>query len=174
MNVEEWSLIVRQHSPLVWRTANRLLSHPADTADCYQETFVNAWELARRQPVKNWGGLLQRLATARALDQLRRRRRQAKRVDGSSGVDETPSTATGPLAQAQTAELAEQLRQALADLPKQQSQAYCLRHLNGFSYEQIAEELQISVDAVGVNLHRARERLRAALKPIMANERDQR
>jgi RNA polymerase sigma-70 factor (ECF subfamily) len=71
-------------------------------------------------------------------------------------------------------ELAGQLRRALADLPKRQSQAYCLRHLNGFSYEQIAEELQISLAAVGVNLHRATGRLRAALTPIVTDERDKR
>jgi RNA polymerase sigma-70 factor (ECF subfamily) len=174
VNVEEWPLIVRQHSALVWRTAYRLLAHPADTADCFQETFVSAWEIARRQEIKNWGGLLQRLATVRALDQLRRRCREAKHVGGPLNGGETPSAAAGPLAQVQSMELAGQLRRALADLPKRQSQAYCLRHLNGFSYEQIADELQISLAAVGVNLHRASSRLRAALTPIVTDGRDKR
>jgi RNA polymerase sigma-70 factor (ECF subfamily) len=170
MEMKEWSTIVRRHSPLVWRTIYRLLAHDADAADCLQETFVNAWTIARRETVRNWPGLLQRLATARALDQLRRRHRNAKHFPSASDLGEMPASGNGPIANVQSTELAEQLRMALADLPEQQSQAYCLRHLNDFSYEQIAEELRMSVSAVGVNLHRATERLRAALGPILIDE----
>ena len=38
----DWSQIVQEHGPLVWRTAYRLLNHEADAADCFQRTFVSA------------------------------------------------------------------------------------------------------------------------------------
>jgi RNA polymerase sigma-70 factor (ECF subfamily) len=170
MEQSQWAAIVRQNSPLVWRTVYRLLAHDADAADCFQETFVSAWRFSRRQTVRNWPALLQRLATMRALDHLRRRRRGEKHLSVQSNLNELPAAEIDPPAQVQSAELAEQLRKALADLPAQQSEIYCLRHLNGFSYEQIAEELEINVSAVGVNLHRATEKLRAALTPILSDE----
>jgi RNA polymerase sigma-70 factor (ECF subfamily) len=153
MNAKEWAIIVRQHSPLVWRTGYRLLGNEADASDCFQETFASAWTVARREDVKNWGGMLQRLATARALDQLRRRQ-------------EMRSAASEPVDQVLAGELSRQLRNALAELPQQQSEAYCLRHLNGMSYQEIADELKISLSAVGVNLHRAGEKLRVILSPM--------
>jgi RNA polymerase sigma-70 factor (ECF subfamily) len=164
---------VREHTALVWRTAYRLLANRDDAADCYQETFVAAWELARRRPVRNWPGLLQRVATTRALDHLRRRRRAGRRRESVPDLAEIRSDRGGPLADAENAELSDCLRRALADLPERQSQAYCLRHLNGFSYEQIADELDMTVSAVGVNLQRAGQRLRAALAPtVLASGRE--
>ena len=66
-----------------------------------------------------------------------------------------PSAEIGPAALVQSAEMAALLRVALADLPRRQGEAYCLRHLNGMSYEEIAAELNMTVSAVGVALHRA-------------------
>lgn len=170
----DWQAISRQHSPLVWRTVTRLLGlGGAEAADCFQETFLSALDVSRRQDVRNWGGLLQRLATMRALDQLRRRKRDRDRTSDngramSPEVDQLISRSPGPEKLAQNAELMSQLREALAELPAQQSEVFCLRHLNNLSYEEIAEQLAISVDAVGVNLHRARGRLRERLVEVRA------
>src|SRR5438270_871168 len=71
----DWSQIVQEHGPMVWRTARRLLDNDADAGDCFQRTFVSALEFARKEAVRNWAALLQRLVTARALECLRQRRR---------------------------------------------------------------------------------------------------
>jgi RNA polymerase sigma-70 factor (ECF subfamily) len=167
MVVTDWPSIVRQHGPLVWKTVYRLLNQEADAADCFQETFVCALELARRQTVQNWAGLLSRMATARALDQLRRRIRQRQRIVSDHGdtdrCDAQPSKQPGPLEYAQGNELSERLRVALGELPPRHSEAFCLRHVSGLSYGEIAEEMGVSVDAVGVLLHRARRRLQELL-----------
>jgi len=173
MTPREWTLLVQEHSPLVWQAVYRLTAHHADAADCMQETFLAAWKLAQRQTVRNWPALLQHLATARALDHLRRQVRQANHVEASD-AGEIPSADIGPAAQAQSAEMAVQLRVALADLPQRQGEAYCLRHLNGMSYEEIAAELNMTASAVGVALHRATERLRVALMPAVTEARDPR
>jgi RNA polymerase sigma-70 factor (ECF subfamily) len=167
MNSREWAIIVRQHSPLVWRTACRLLANEADASDCFQETFIGAWKVARREQVKNWGGMLQRIATARALDQLRKRRRDANRIEPTGDVAETQSEANGPLERTLAKELSEHLRAALVRLPEKQSAVYCLRHLNGMSYQEIAQEMGITSDAVGTILHRTAEKLRTILTPIV-------
>ena len=70
-----------------------------------------------------------------------------------------------PSAEAQATELAERLRHALAELPPQQAQAFCLHCLEGESYEAASEQLGVSVNHVGVLIHRARARLRELLDP---------
>jgi DNA-directed RNA polymerase specialized sigma24 family protein len=55
------------------------------------------------------------------------------------------------------------LRAALAVLPPRQAEAFCLHCLEAFSYQEVAQQMTISVDAVGVLLHRARGRLRQLL-----------
>ena len=154
----DWPAMVRDFGPLVWKTASRLLHNEADVSDCFQETFVSALEFSRKQTVTNWPGLLQRIATARALDVLRRRGRN--RIVADNDLDDRhPSRNPGPAQQAEDADLAERLRRALTDLPAQQSQAFCLRHLDGMDYVEIASQMQITVDAAGSLLHRARARL---------------
>jgi RNA polymerase sigma-70 factor (ECF subfamily) len=67
----DWKTIVDQYGGLVWAAAYRLVGNSADAADCFQETFLEAAKLARRDPVRDWAALLRHLTTARALDLLR-------------------------------------------------------------------------------------------------------
>jgi RNA polymerase sigma-70 factor (ECF subfamily) len=146
----------------VWRTAYRLLANHADTADCFQETFLAALELSRRQPVRNVSGLLVRLATTRAIDRLRQRGRQEHRPTDGGRCQEIGSGGD-PHHEAQTQELVGQLREAIGQLPAQEAKVFCLRYLNDLSYRQIARELSIGTSTVGVALYRAKARLRQAL-----------
>jgi RNA polymerase sigma-70 factor (ECF subfamily) len=80
-----WPEIVKQHGPLVWQTAYRLLCHEADTWDCFQDAFLDAVALARKEAILSWPALLKRLAVTRSLNRLRQRRREAKRVQPLQG-----------------------------------------------------------------------------------------
>jgi RNA polymerase sigma-70 factor (ECF subfamily) len=125
----DWSHIVELHGPTVWRISRRLLNNESDAADCFQQTFVSALELLRREPVANWGALLNRLAHARALDRLRQRQRQSKRqaIIPDEGIADL--SATSPPQAAEAREFAQQLREALADLDPRQGEVFCLpRH----------------------------------------------
>src|SRR5689334_22597674 len=109
----DWSSIVQEHGPLVWRTAYRLLNREADAADCFQQTFLSAVEFAEKQTVRDWPALLRRLSTARAIEQLRIRYRSAARNALLTDAEVDPS-APDPLAQAAGGELADRLRESLA------------------------------------------------------------
>jgi RNA polymerase sigma factor (sigma-70 family) len=170
----DWSQIVEQHGAMVWRIARRMLNHESDAADCFQKTFVSAWEVSRREPVGNWGPLLNRLAHARALDGLRQRKRWSRERICIPEEGPSDSKTPGPLAAAGAGELAEHLREALADLDPRQADVFCLASLEGLSYEEIAGQLRITVNHVGVLLNRARTFLRsrlAAHKPPALTER---
>ena len=164
----DWQSVVQEYGHLVWRTAYRLLANHADSADCFQETFLAALELSRRQPVRNLSGLLVRLATTRAIDRLRQRGRQehpaAEALTHASTAHEVD-----PHEEAQSQELVAQLREAIGRLPPQEAKVFCLRYLSEMSYRQIARELSIGTSIVGVSLHRAKAKLRAALGATQAD-----
>lgn len=166
----DWDAIVAQHGRLVWRTAYRLLGNHADASDCFQETFVSALAAAGKRPVQNWGGFLRRLATARALDRLRHRMRQADRSAQLADDAALPSLAPGPALLAETQELNEQIRRALVELPPKQAEAFCLHYLEQWSYQEVGQHLRLATSAVGSLLHRARAGLRAALSSVASGQ----
>lgn len=162
----DWQIIIEKHGQTVWRTAYRLLGNHADTSDCFQETFVCALEISQKQRIRNIPALLARLATARAIDQLRKRFRRSNSNADIAQIDWTavPSNNPGPAQLAQQQELAARLRQLITQLPPQEAQAFCLRYLNDMSYRQIAKALGIKINAAGVLLHRARATLRKSFE----------
>jgi RNA polymerase sigma-70 factor (ECF subfamily) len=162
--VVNWSEIVQQHGPLVWTTVYRLLRHDADAADCFQRTFLSALVLSRSQTVRNWPGLLRRLGTARALEALRHRLRQARRLRPLLAEDAASSATPEPDQAALDRELSDRLREALAELDGRQAQVFCLVCLDGLSYAETAEQLGLTVSHVGVLLNRARTDLRERMR----------
>ena len=159
----EWSEIVRQHGDGVWKTVYRLLGNHADASDCFQETFVAAMEVGRRESVRSWPALLKRIATMRALDRLRQRGRESVRWVAQASDSELASRYSSPEQQTELAESIELLTRAVANLPEKQSHVVCLYYLEGFTYEQISSHLEITVSHVGVLLHRAKAELRNML-----------
>ena len=99
-----WDAIVADDGPMVWRTLWRLLTDRADVEECFQETFVAALKLSRRQPMECWSAALCSIATARGMDRLRSRYRQGgHRPRGASGeasagrrLSEATSTEASP------------------------------------------------------------------------------
>ena len=164
----DWKTIVDQYGQLVWATVFRLVGNHADASDCFQETFLAAVKVARKEPVREWTASLRHLATARALDLLRVRCRQGNRTDAMADPASLVSRAADPGQEAEADELADRLRAALAQLPRQQAEVFCLSCLDHATYGEIGERLQLTVSAVGVLLHRARRRLRELLEPVDA------
>ena len=155
----DWQDILRREGPAVWRTAYRILDNRADADECFQEAFLAALELSRRERVEHWRALLQRLAVARAVDRLRervRRRSREQRADMNALLDAEPQPPPD-------AELSEHLRDAIARIPRKQAQVFSLHCLDDWSYREIAGHMGISINAVGVLLHRGRKHLRRLL-----------
>jgi RNA polymerase sigma-70 factor (ECF subfamily) len=162
----DWQEILSRDGPTVWRTAYRLLGNRADADDCFQEALLAALEISRREVVQHWRGLLQRLAAARAMDRLRQRYRHGNQGPVADW-DALPGRAASPSESAEEAELIDQLRAALGQIPPQQAEVFCLHCLEDWSYQEIARQLDVTVNAVGVLLHRARQGLRALLGPAL-------
>ena len=161
----DWNRIVREHGPAVFGAAWRILGHAADAEDVVQETFLEAHRWVQSRPVRHWNAFLRRVATCRALDRLRQR----KPLCSLENID-LPSTEDGPEEIAVGRELAQRLREGIAQLPERESAVFCMRHFEELSYQQIAEALDVSSGAVAVALHKARLKLEALLVEAVQGE----
>ncbi|HLJ94072.1 MAG TPA: sigma-70 family RNA polymerase sigma factor [Gemmataceae bacterium] len=161
----EWPELLQEHGPSAWRAAYRIVGNRADADDCLQEACLAAFAYSRRNQIQDWRGLLVHLATARAVDRLRSRRRHA--VGHYADWETIPGRTRSPSERVEDAERADQLRAALARLAPTQAEVFCLHCLEEWSYDEIARHLSTSTDAVGVHLHRARKRLRVLLAEFL-------
>jgi RNA polymerase sigma-70 factor, ECF subfamily len=169
--VIDWQEIVRDYSPAIWKTAYRLVGNRDDAADCVQDTFLSAMRLGNSKPIEHWGAFLHRIATARALDCLRKRYRGLKATEPvPPDWNSLPDLRPDPQRLAQGSELVQKLLQSLVELPKQQAEAFCLRYLAELEYSQIAESMEINPNSVGALLHRTRESLRQMLSHVITPE----
>ncbi|MFL5340928.1 MAG: RNA polymerase sigma factor [Gemmataceae bacterium] len=155
----DWQRIVTDHGPAVFGAAWRVLGHAADAEDVTQDVFLEAFRQFRAQPVRSWAAFLQRLATCRALDRLRRRKSHDSLTDDLAGTN------PGPADEAAGRELAHRLRKAIAWLSPQEAEVFCLRFFEDLSNQEIARELGLDPGAVAVALHKARRRLEGLLLP---------
>lgn len=150
----------------VWRLIVRVLGDDGhDAADVFQQAFV---ELAARQrrsgDVHNAAALLKRIATVRAIDVVRRRMRDRR---DTSDTDEALIAARRdcqPDTRAEAAELLDDLRAALTELPDAQAAAFVLTQIENMTNINASAAIGVTVGHLGVLLHRARVALRERLE----------
>lgn len=157
-NADAFEELVRRHQVGVFRIAIRMLGDPADAEDAAQEAFLQAWRgLPQFRLQSTFSTWIYRIITNRCLN-LRRARRPSQPLRWDRESPE-PSPDQSAHAREQLAALS----RAILELTSEQRAAFVLRHLEGCTYEAIAEILGISRAAVKSRLHRARLELVAAL-----------
>lgn len=156
-----WEDIVNANSGVVLNAALRVLGCLPDAEDVAQEVLVEAFQKWTPLSQHAWPGLLRRMATCRALDLLRSRRKMSPLA--FQPVDSRETAADQPMSQQ---ELGDQLRALVAELPKRESEVFCLACFERLSHQEIADVLQISKSSVATLLGRARQKLTAIL-PII-------
>ncbi len=153
-DVKSWQEIVNDHGPSAYQVAWRILGHTQDCEDVLQEVFIEAYKFFATGRVQNPRAFLFRLVTFRALDALRRRKNHLE-LDSTLQLDRSP----GPLEQAVQRDEDLRLQTIVAELPSRQAAVFCLAYFEGLSAEEIALALEISTNAVGLALHKARAKL---------------
>ncbi len=133
-----------------------------DAADIVQQTFIKGFKnLARCRDPDRVGGWLFRIAVNLCKDQLKGRRRREVPLEAGE-----PFTAREGLPEAETerTEIREEIYRALQALSDEQREAFVLKHVEGWSYEEMSERLDVSVPALKMRVHRAREQLQELLE----------
>jgi RNA polymerase sigma-70 factor, ECF subfamily len=156
-----FDLLVRRHTPAMYRVALRIVGSPADAEDVVQDAWIAAWRALPRYrgdaAPSTW---LYRIVTNSALAALRRRRPTAPLEPGGwADSPEVADPAPDPEAAALRSAAAASVHRALRVLEPGQRAALVLREFEYLSYEEVATVLDITVAAVRSRLQRARAAL---------------
>jgi len=173
-NRDEFERTVTAYERRIFNVALRLAGNSDDAADLTQETFLRAfraWGKFRGDSATyTWlYRILVNLNKDRIGREVRRRDRETSLETG--GVESGPmvieDSGDTPVREAERHEARGVLADAIRDLPDGYRECVVLRDLEGLSYEEIAQVMEITVEAVRSRLARARQQLRQRLAPYL-------
>jgi RNA polymerase sigma factor (sigma-70 family) len=165
-----WEEIVRDHGARVYRLAYRLTGDPHDAEDLTQDVFIRVFNSLHRFQPGTFEGWLHRITTNLFLDSARRRQKIRFAALGDSSADRLASRWPTPSEQLNDADLDHDVAAALAALPPEFRAAVVLCDIEGLTYEEIAEALDVKIGTVRSRIHRGRSQLRAALAHRSPNQ----
>src|SRR5438270_1641481 len=174
-------LIAHYHQP-VYSLVYRIIHDPADAADTTQEVFIKVF-----RGIKNFNGeaslktWIYRIAVHEASNQKRwwfRHKRQECTIEAPDSAQDDNERALGlkdtladdndsPFDCYAHEEIRARVETELKEVAEPYRTTLILRDIEGLSYEEIAEILQVSLGTVKSRLTRGREALRDRLLPFV-------
>jgi RNA polymerase sigma-70 factor (ECF subfamily) len=165
--------LVERYQQRVYGIAFGIVRHPEDAMDVTQEAFIKVHKhLARFQGSSSFYTWLYRIVVNLCIDH-RRRSGRSRSVDFDDSLDHSEHTEMGPTpirdpgSEFGRRELRGQIGRAVDELSDKHRQVILLREIEGLSYKEIADTLDISVGTVMSRLHHARQNLQVSLKRYM-------
>ncbi len=173
---EAFGRLVDEYKDRIYSYVCRMLGDPYEAEDVTQEAFVRAYRsLPRFRGASSFHTWLYRIASNLAIDVVRRRRRAEATVSLDEPLDsddgeydrEIPDESGGPEDSSTTRETQVAVRRAIMDLPEKLRDVMILYELQGESYEDIAEILDVPLGTVKSRLFNARSRLKESLQYLV-------
>jgi RNA polymerase sigma-70 factor (ECF subfamily) len=150
--------LYRTLAPSVYGLCLRLARDAAEAQDCVQETFVRAWQrLDEFRGDSRFGTWLHRIAVNEVLG---RRRHRAVEQRHLSTIDPSKRYSLDDSATLQD------LEEAIRRLPERAREVFVLRAIYGYTHDEIAAMLAVTVSTSKTQLLRARRLLMAALPGV--------
>ena len=160
-DVEQYAVLIRRYQHRYARFAARMLGSVDAAEDAVQDAFIRAYEqLSRCREPDNFVGWFFLILRNRCLAE-QRRAKSAARTEVSL-VDHPAPDRTDRATEVEDQRRA--LWRAVASLTPEQREVFVLRHVEGWSYEAIAEQTGSSVAALKMRMHRGYDRLRELLR----------
>jgi RNA polymerase sigma-70 factor, ECF subfamily len=158
-NREAFSALIHRYSDPLYRHALGMTGSPDVAEDILQQSFIKAYNhLAEvRGRFDAW---LFRIVANGCKDWLK----NIRRTHVSYDEDDQPSAYATPDEDLDRTELRSDLDRALASLAPSLREAFVMKHVEGRSYEEMADLLGTTVGALKMRVHRAREALQALLE----------
>ncbi len=174
---EVFGELVKRHQTRVFALARSLLRNQADAADIAQEAFVRAFGNLRRYRAEgSFSAWIAKITSNLAIDFMRRQKVQAS----TELTDDLPEPGAGhagilasqlpadPQSAALRRELGAQLQEALGRLPEKHRAILILREIDGLSYQELSEALEIPVGTVMSRLFHSRAKMQEILREYLA------
>lgn len=159
-----------EHYGRVLAVLFRMTASRGDAEDLANEVFVKLYR-GRSMPNAdgNVAGWLYRTATNLGIDALRKASRRRQHENAAARESRAPQAADGPLTAVLSGERRQRVREVLSQLKPVQAQALILRS-SGFSYQEVADALDVKRVSVGTLLLRAEEAFRKAYRATAGQE----
>lgn len=153
--------LVAEHSDAVYRVALSVTRDPSMAEDVAQDALIKAWQALpsyrAEAPLRNW---ILRITHNTAISALRRRREETRDpVDLPEQISHSSIEST-----VQNNIAFDRFTVALDDLDSVSRSIVVLREVEGLSYDEICEVLDLTLPTVKTRLLRARRQLAAALE----------
>lgn len=138
----------------LYRFALRILRDPQEAEDVVQDIMIKVWD--KREEWKNWSSIEAMCMTmTRNLSIDRTRSKHRKVGEIPEGLDIAEGSAS-PEQSTSSKDMMNHIRQMMNQLPEKQKSIIQLRDIEGYTYQEIADMLDIPLSQVKVNVHRAR------------------
>jgi len=168
MNLEAFKTNVLPVKNKLYRFAHRLLGDATEAQDVVQEVLIKVWrredDLAKVENMEAW---CMRITRNLAYDKLKSKHiRQTEAMP--EGMETRIATEENPHSSTETKDMIARIRQMMTRLPDKQRQVMQLRDIEGYSYKEIGEIMDLDMNQVKVNLFRARKQIRTNLSKLTA------
>lgn len=159
-DVESFSELVRRHERIVYNLAYRYMRETTAAEDMAQESFLKAFRLLEGfRGDSKFSTWMYRVTCSVCLTELSKRKRRnevALQPHHRKQMAESPKV--------ETSDLPELVRRCVDMLPDNYSTIITLYYLEGVSYDDIAEVMEIPLGTLKTWMHRARKQLKEIVK----------
>lgn len=165
---------VMQYAPQLFSTALRMTRNRADAEDLVQETFIKAWRsFATFQEGTNLRAWLFRIMTNTFINKYNAKQRRPQETELDEVEELFLFRRLGAFDQSKMTQSAEdqllefftddEVKKAIEELPEMFRLPVLLSDVDGFSYKEMAEILDVPIGTVMSRLHRGRKMLQKLL-----------
>ncbi len=161
--------LVRKYQNLVYTLALRMLANPEDALDVSQDVFVRVWRsLSKFEGRSEFTTWLYRITANTCLDYVKRRKRDRHDSLSLHEAENAEFSAFNyPIEQElERIELRDHVQQILWKMSPNYRAVLVLRDIYGFSYEEVASILQISLSSAKIRIYRARLDFRSRYRQL--------
>jgi RNA polymerase sigma-70 factor (ECF subfamily) len=169
MNHESFDATILPHLDAAYNLARWLLRGSDDADDVVQEACLRAFKYFRTFRGGNARAWLLSIVRTTAFRWLEKHRAQQLSTEFNEGMHSDGQNAPDPEAMMLRSQEAGRLHEAMNSLPDRLREVLVLREMEGLSYKEIAEIVDVPMGTVMSSLFRARERFRQAASDLSWN-----